>query len=246
MVLQFPSIFLLPDQISDEEVTDLKAAVGTCTDNIDDATVIVGRLSRRERALFELRRRRVLFTTDISNPLRQNAHDSHAASNKASSSAERQHDTNTPQKVSFDNLPIVKIDWLVQSLKQGRVLELNTYLICEVWKISSETQATYARQTKASSPQAVQADSDKALSESRLTEFSLVSSIATQGYSCQRVTPKTPVNASFVKHLKEIRTLRKVKGDHVGTRAYSTAIAAIAAHTLSLRTRMGKCFTYTV
>lgn len=242
MELQFPTIFLLPDQISDEEVTDLKAAVGTCTENIDDATVIVGRLSRRERALFELRRRRVLFATDVCNSYPQTTHDSHAVSNTASSSAERQHDADTLQKASFDTLPIVKIDWLVQSLKQRRVLALKPYLICEVRKISTETEATYTRPAKASSPEAVQADSDKALSESRLADFSLVSSMATQEYSCQRVTPMTPVNASFVKHLKEIRTLRKVKGDHIGTRAYSTAIAAIAAHPLSLRTRMGKCF----
>lgn len=239
MVLQFPRIFFLPDQISSEELASLKEVVGTCTDNIEDATVVVGRLNRRERALFELRRRRLLFSTDVPNYHPQTASE---VPNAGSPSTERQHDVHRRSSPTFGTLSVVNIDWIVQSLNQKQVLALKPYLICEVWKKSTGTQPSKKSVPNASSLAASESDGNASLSESNLTEIPPIVHITTQGYSCQRATPKASVNTAFVTHLKEIRELRKVKGDNVGTRAYSTAIAAIAAQPLPLRTRTGKCF----
>ncbi|KAM0280290.1 hypothetical protein ACHAQH_004126 [Verticillium albo-atrum] len=49
-------------------------------------------------------------------------------------------------------------------------------------------------------------------------------------YSCQRPTPINPPNNAFVEALKEIRTTRKLLGDEIGVRAYSTSIATVAAY----------------
>lgn len=49
-------------------------------------------------------------------------------------------------------------------------------------------------------------------------------------YSCQRPTPASPPNDSFIDELEKIRTLRTLEGDKIGIRAYSTSIASLSAY----------------
>ncbi|ERS99205.1 hypothetical protein HMPREF1624_04403 [Sporothrix schenckii ATCC 58251] len=55
-------------------------------------------------------------------------------------------------------------------------------------------------------------------------------------YSCQRSTPVHCPNDKFVETLKTIRVARQLTGDKIGIRAYSTAIATIAAYPYKLST----------
>ncbi|KAL1902695.1 hypothetical protein Sste5346_001138 [Sporothrix stenoceras] len=55
-------------------------------------------------------------------------------------------------------------------------------------------------------------------------------------YSCQRPTPLHCPNEKFVDALKTIRVARQLTGDRIGIRAYSTAIATIAAYPYELST----------
>ncbi|KIH94269.1 DNA polymerase lambda subunit [Sporothrix brasiliensis 5110] len=55
-------------------------------------------------------------------------------------------------------------------------------------------------------------------------------------YSCQRSTPVHCPNDKFVDALKTIRVARQLTGDKIGIRAYSTAIATIAAYPYKLST----------
>lgn len=55
-------------------------------------------------------------------------------------------------------------------------------------------------------------------------------------YSCQRPTPLNCPNEEFVDALKTIRVARQLTGDRIGIRAYSTAIATIAAYPYELST----------
>ena len=50
-------------------------------------------------------------------------------------------------------------------------------------------------------------------------------------FSCKRATPAPELrpNQTFIEQLKKIRTVRELTADKIGVRAYSTAIAAIAA-----------------
>ncbi|KAK1240645.1 hypothetical protein MKX07_004673 [Trichoderma sp. CBMAI-0711] len=54
-------------------------------------------------------------------------------------------------------------------------------------------------------------------------------------YSCQRPSPVNPPNAAFIAELKAIRTLRLLRGDHIGVRAYSTSIASLAAYPYAIQ-----------
>lgn len=49
-------------------------------------------------------------------------------------------------------------------------------------------------------------------------------------YSCQRPAPSNPPNGEFMDLLKKIRHHRKLTFDEIGVRAYSSAIASIAAY----------------
>ncbi|KAL8944636.1 MAG: hypothetical protein Q9216_000333 [Gyalolechia sp. 2 TL-2023] len=49
-------------------------------------------------------------------------------------------------------------------------------------------------------------------------------------YSCQRATPLTSPNDSFIAQLKEIKLARLLTNDEIGVRAYSTSIASMAAY----------------
>lgn len=49
-------------------------------------------------------------------------------------------------------------------------------------------------------------------------------------YSCQRPTPVNPPNELFIQQLLKIRTARTLMADKIGVRAYSSAIATLAAY----------------
>ncbi|GKU02034.1 dna polymerase iv [Fusarium langsethiae] len=58
-------------------------------------------------------------------------------------------------------------------------------------------------------------------------------------YSCERPTYENPPNEAFVKLLTEIKTIRQLRGDDVGVRAYSTSIASVAAYPYPLKNPQG-------
>ncbi|KAI0135299.1 Nucleotidyltransferase [Daldinia grandis] len=64
MPLNFPPIYLLPTHITPDELPELESKIPTLTHNIDESDIILGKISNKERAKFELRRRNIL-TEDI-------------------------------------------------------------------------------------------------------------------------------------------------------------------------------------
>lgn len=56
----------------------------------------------------------------------------------------------------------------------------------------------------------------------------------THSYSCCRLTPSTSPNDAFIASLKAIRLARNLTADEIGVRAYSSAMAAIAAYPYTL------------
>lgn len=53
-------------------------------------------------------------------------------------------------------------------------------------------------------------------------------------YACQRSTPLSSPNETFIRLLKEIRTARELTNDEIGVRAYSTSIASLAGYPYKL------------
>ncbi|KAI1391308.1 Nucleotidyltransferase [Hypoxylon trugodes] len=64
MTLEFPSIYLLPTHIQPDELPNLEAEIPSLTHDINEASVVLGKISNKERATFELRRRKII-TEDI-------------------------------------------------------------------------------------------------------------------------------------------------------------------------------------
>ncbi|KAI5462885.1 hypothetical protein BGZ63DRAFT_176133 [Mariannaea sp. PMI_226] len=59
MNLHLPPIFQLPTRLQPEELHELEGKIDSLTYNIHEADIVLGNISRRERAIFELRRARL-------------------------------------------------------------------------------------------------------------------------------------------------------------------------------------------
>lgn len=76
--------------------------------------------------------------------------------------------------------------------------------------------------------------------EKAIAELPPVPEYLHTSYACQRSTVVHPPNEAFIEKLKEVRELRSMKGDHVGIRAYSTAIASLSAYPYRLQSPVGR------
>ena len=255
---EFPPVHLLASNLGPEELEKLEESIPTLTWNAHEAGIVVGRITRRERALFELRRLKVQ-TTEVKS-------DSERASLPADAV-----------------IKVVKLGWLTDSLKQGTVLPTQPYLIYEGKKAaetaapsasaapktistSSEEKRTNLPDTSSRLQRVERRTSDVALSKQTerpshapasrrkpsdrpplLHETTSEHDVSLPPvpdylhttYSCQRPTPVDSPNATFIEQLKRIRTHRLLEGDKVGVRAYSTTIAAVAAYPFPLKSSIG-------
>jgi DNA polymerase IV len=65
MFLEFPRIFLLPTRLEPSRLHELEEQIPHLTYDIGEAEIIVGNITQRERALFELRRRKIYTQDDM-------------------------------------------------------------------------------------------------------------------------------------------------------------------------------------
>ncbi|EFQ26153.1 uncharacterized protein GLRG_01297 [Colletotrichum graminicola M1.001] len=278
MGFDLPPVYLLATHLKPEELHDLEGKVSSLTYNIKEAEIIVGNISKRERALFELRRGKVytdpvgvgdvaksLVTTPRKRKRTSSQNDGDSTSNtedvnrcgsiplqsmEASSLAHRPGNTNT--------VKVVKLAWLTDSLEQSKAVPVGGYLLYEGYKKNSpETpvelkdsdmisraaagdtsrlRSTICSEGKGSkSPTDVHRKTVSLIRQTTLEHDSVlrlppIPSFLGTTFACQRATPVRPPNVAFVDELKKIRTARKLAGDHIGVRAYSTSIATISAY----------------
>ncbi|KAK1968263.1 Nucleotidyltransferase [Colletotrichum sublineola] len=278
MGFDLPLIYILATHLKPEELHDLEGKVSNLTYDIKEAEIIVGKISKRERALFELRRgqvytdptgaadvaglpattpqkrKRALSENDRDSTLGNEDRDRCGSvpllSMEASSRAHGPGSANT--------VKVVKLAWLTDSLAQGKIVPIHGYLIYEGYKkntpetpvtingssIISRTAASGTSQTQSSirlgetgskSPTDVHRKIPSLLRQTT-SERDLVlklppmPSFLGTNFACQRATPVRPPNVAFIDELKKIRTARKLLGDYIGVRAYSTSIATISAY----------------
>lgn len=260
MVLRWPPIFLLPTHLAPEELHRLEDSIPSLTYDVDEAEVVVGNITKRERAMFELRRVR-LETEPIA------TRDDEPAPKRPRLA------TGTDSSSARPTVKVLKLAWLTDSLGQGVVLPTDDYLLYEGRKTAPTAgrapkppavlaspvaiveraagdQASSSPRSRHSAPQrdyghgrSHKQSSPPTLLRQTTSEHDaplkpLPPFLATT-YSCQRPTPVHPPNAAFVEELKMIRTLRKLEGDQVGVRAYSTSIATVAAYPHQLQGPLG-------
>ncbi|KAK4103839.1 Nucleotidyltransferase [Parathielavia hyrcaniae] len=283
MTLSFPIIFLLATNLGSKELQDLEEQIPTLTYDINVAEVVLGKVFRKERALFELRKHR-LVTEEV---------DPSEASSPASRGRKRAK-LETPALASSDldsdtasdgeiqrrlvgsasaspTVRVVKLPWFTESVKAGEVLSMDDYIVYEGRKVPrtpvqpaqpvSADMAAQVLKRAAADAGALSRGSPRATTTSQkwgetnvshpvrpalLRQTTSEQEIDTQlppipeylhtTYSCQRPTLVNPPNEAFIKELTKIRTARTLVGDHIGVRAYSSAIATVAAYPYSIQT----------
>ncbi|KAH7141171.1 hypothetical protein B0J13DRAFT_52460 [Dactylonectria estremocensis] len=269
MVLALPPVFLLSTHLQPAELHELEAKVGSLTYDINEADVVVGNISRRERAMFELRRAK-LETVPLQQQQQSIVRDDDPPGSVGIGDADEQpgpkrRKLSELSDQSANTVKVVRLAWLKDSLEQGQVLPLDQYLLYEARKSAPDTVSKATNTTSPSSileraamdqldQPAMTSSPSKARPRLRLDAHSMASSpkqppglarqttsehdralplvpdFLTRMYSCQRPTPVDPPNDDFVKALKQVRTIRLLRGDQVGVRAYSTSIATVAAY----------------
>ncbi|KAF7558963.1 hypothetical protein G7046_g5197 [Stylonectria norvegica] len=240
MALRFPPIFLLPTHLGPDELHHLEDKIASLTYDINEAEIVLGNISRPERAKFELRRYKV-ETEPVMQP---------------------DQGGEVPAE-PLGTVKVLKLAWLTDSMDKGTVLPMAPYMLYEGRKTLAVTsskvvaapsgdilkraiqdqsgQPALARTSAAQSRYKGSAETHKSSHPQRPSlihqttsehdmALPLIPDFLKTTYSCQRPTPINPPNEEFVEHLKKIRTIRLLHGDPVGVRAYSTSIATLAAY----------------
>lgn len=317
--LDFPIIFLLSAHLGSEEMQELEEQIPTLTYDINEAQVILGKISRKERALFELRKYKLILeeispdeeadktgtVSGLTSPKRKGAAGGSPVSprSKRRKGAEPQptegvfemyHSDTTSDTESHASytassavaprpiVKVVKLSWFTDSIQAGEVLPVDKYLLLEGRRSSPSVTTTKAMEppplpTTSSSGSTTQAEKAAAILKRAIQDAPTGKSYSHHHhhhqhhsrstaaipvrpallkkstseeetdrnlppipaylhttYSCQRPTPVNPPNEAFINELKKIRTTRTLNGDKIGVRAYSSAIATLAAYPYKL------------
>lgn len=288
MGLDFPAIFLLPTHLEKDRRHELEEKIPSLTYDIREAEVVIGNISKRERALFELRHRKVQTDpleaaesaeSQLITPRKRKRTSVESESGytvytedvkqDGSGTLQRFEASSAPKRTGNTNtIKVVKLSWLTESLAQNKLLPLHSYIIYEGLKRDApETpaaakgngillRATADATSQAQGGSLLKTRRGRSPHASHRTVPSLirqttsghdsalnlppVPSFLTTTYACQRATPANPPNATFIDELKKIRTTRKLSGDQIGVRAYSTSIATISAYPYAIASTQGE------
>ncbi|ORY71545.1 DNA polymerase beta [Pseudomassariella vexata] len=153
--LDFPTIFLLPTHIEPHKLLELESQIPSLTYNISEAEVILGCISKRQRAIFELRRLKLTIkelplqtnSSGLPPAKRRKITNDRASSTTSDSDVNENSTTHAQQKVastsnsttaswdpgSYDAtghvVKVVKLAWFTDSVAKGMVLPVEDYTI---------------------------------------------------------------------------------------------------------------------
>lgn len=226
MPLDFPPLYLLPNQLSADELHRLEGSIASLTYDIREAQLVVGNISKTARAQFELRRLKL-----DTEPVPEGAPSAPTAS-----------------------VQVLRLSWLTDCLQRDTVLPTDNYLLYRGRKLDADPSrkrrpspilaGVPKRARRMSGGHGQAGRLPPALVRQTTSEHDaplpLMPAYLHTTYSCQRPTPVHPPNAAFIEELKSIRTLRLLQGDQIGVRAYSTSIATLAAYPHLLQWPLGK------
>ncbi|KAF9870848.1 DNA polymerase lambda [Colletotrichum karsti] len=141
-VLDLPPIFLLPTHLDPARLHDLEEKIPSLTYDIHEAEIILGNISKKERALFELRHRKLQTDpVEVADVARSQKRKWDATLSDSDSTVYTEDDDKTraglPGRPGTSSkkfhdagiVRVVKLIWLTKSLGEGRVLPIHEYLI---------------------------------------------------------------------------------------------------------------------
>ncbi|KZZ95641.1 DNA-directed DNA polymerase X [Ascosphaera apis ARSEF 7405] len=287
-----PPIFVLPLNLTLDELHAIEESIVDCgatlTYDVKEAGLVVGKITQKKRAAFELRTRGQ-WTEEATEKELMQFDKTHETSDSPPSIA----DFNLSEKM----VKVVKLAWFLDSLKAKKLLPLKQYVVYigrrvderatptsipsspqpkTVSGILERAKADMAASSRSQgspfgTPQAMRWRSralhtkdsaTKGSSHSRSTsaernkaadKLTLMRQTTSEkeaaedmppapdwvknniAYACQRSAYLHCPNEEFIEQLIKIRKIRELTLDEIGVRAYSTAIAAIAAYDHPLR-----------
>ncbi|KAF5670189.1 DNA polymerase IV [Fusarium denticulatum] len=267
-----PRIFLLPTHLKPEELHELEDRIPTLTYDINEAEIVLGKISQQRRAEFELRRARFEFASVKEAQTESHQVDFPAVVDDSGGRPDpKRRRVKEQTEVGTDIVKVVRLSWLLDSWEKEELLPVDHYLIFQCNRVlprettpapvlpkgstspassilerallEQKAQSTstspsnrHKRRHDASTTLSQNAPSllHQTTSEHDIT-LPVIPEFLRTTYSCQRPTYMNPPNEAFVNILTEIRTIRRLREDEVGVRAYSTSIASIAAYPYVLR-----------
>ncbi|RGP64360.1 DNA polymerase iv [Fusarium sporotrichioides] len=277
-----PRIFLLSTKLNPEELHQLEERIPTLTYDINEADIVIGKISQPSRAEFELRRAKLNFVPLGQTQTRRDEPSTMAVTKGPADDPDPKRRRVTGNAVGgHDTVKIVKLAWFLDSLERKKLLPIDQYLVCQVSRVSAREATPVSVLVRGSESEpmlsigstspangilerALAEQKDKETSTSPQTRNkrrhnasttlpenapSLLHQTTSEHdialpmmpeflrtiYSCERPTYENPPNEAFVKLLTEIKTIRQLRGDDVGVRAYSTSIASVAAYPYPLK-----------
>ena len=150
MAPDFPLIYLLPTHLSPDELHELESQIPSLTYDINEASVVIGKISEKNRALFELRKRKLvteevfLDRLSVSPRVKRRKISSFGdvaidTDSDTMSDIDTQSSTQLSTTASADDLiKVVKLAWFTESLSKDVVLPMTDYLIYQGRKIKSD------------------------------------------------------------------------------------------------------------
>ncbi|KAL6920733.1 hypothetical protein FSST1_004759 [Fusarium sambucinum] len=275
-----PRIFLLSTKLDPEELHQLEERIPTLTYDINEAEIVIGKISQPSRAEFELRRAKLNFVSlgqaHISRD-EPSITDVTKGSDGDPDPKRRRVTGNVAGR--YDIVKVAKLAWLLDSWERKKLLPIDQYLVCQVSRASARKAAPVSvpvlgseseHTLPAGSTSPATSILERALVEQKAQPSSTspshkrrhdASTTSSQNmpsllhqttsehdivlpmmpdflrtiYSCERPTYKISPNEAFVKLLTDIRTIRQLREDDVGVRAYSTSIASVASYPYPLK-----------
>ncbi|KAB5563224.1 hypothetical protein GE09DRAFT_1111476 [Coniochaeta sp. 2T2.1] len=142
MLVKLPIVYLLPKNLTADELHELEAKIPTLTYDINEADVVVGKISQKARALFELRSRKLMTEEASEKDLTPSPDkawrravvidtDSDLTSDGDGHSGDDQ--AAPPSRPATPGPPeivrVVKLAWLTESLRNGAPEPVDDYLV---------------------------------------------------------------------------------------------------------------------
>lgn len=168
MAPELPRIFLLPTHLQEDERHKLEERIPTLTRDCQEAAIIVGKISRPERALFELRRLR-LATEPVDyagagqgaerSSRRERENDAQEPPSKrprlsGSEALKPQNGTDGGIALDVLRLPgdvlVLKLAWLLDSLDKDVALPVDDYLLYQGRRLPSQPKKDITPKTSPS------------------------------------------------------------------------------------------------
>ncbi|KAM0558154.1 hypothetical protein ACHAPJ_004838 [Fusarium lateritium] len=268
-----PRIFLLSAHLKPDELHQLEERIPTLTYDINEAEIVVGKISQPRRAEFELRRAKLEFVPLQQSQTQDDGFSPSAPAKDSDDGPDPKRRKVTEQPATVTNIvKVVKLAWLSDSWEKKRLLPMDQYLVYQGIKTLPQEPTPAPGSPKGSTSPATSIleralldqntqptsssphnrhkrrhDTSTTLSQSAPSlvhqttsehdiALPMLPDFLKTTYSCQRPTHMNPLNEDFAKILTEVRTIRQLRGDEVGVRAYSTSIAVVSAYPYPLQT----------